>query len=55
MPEWQAAASHVLVAVGCQWILESNTELIKRFNPGQLPDFFIVETMGNLAKENGQY
>ncbi|ELT91566.1 hypothetical protein CAPTEDRAFT_173785 [Capitella teleta] len=52
VPEWQAAASHVLVAVGCQWILESNTELIKRFNPGQLPDFFIVETMGNLAKEN---
>ena len=55
MPEWQAAASNVLVALGNQFCNEVMGDLIQKFQPGVLPHFFVVQTMANLASENGKF
>ncbi|XP_014675278.1 PREDICTED: maestro heat-like repeat-containing protein family member 1 [Priapulus caudatus] len=52
LPDWQTAASGVLVAIGCKFSNEVMEELLKKFQPGVLPHFFIVQTLGNLAAAN---
>lgn len=54
MPEWQTAASGVLVAMGTRFCDEVMDEMLQRFQPGVLPHFFVVQTIGNLATSNGK-
>ncbi|XP_038067311.1 maestro heat-like repeat-containing protein family member 1 isoform X2 [Patiria miniata] len=51
-PEWQTAASGVLVALGHKYCNEVMEELVRKFQPGTLPHFFVVQTMANLATAN---
>ena len=54
MPEWQTAASGVLVALGAKYCNEVMAEMLDKFQPGVLPHFFVVQTIGNLAAANGK-
>ncbi|XP_071959367.1 maestro heat-like repeat-containing protein family member 1 [Antedon mediterranea] len=51
-PQWQTAASGVLVALGKKYCNEVMEEILKRFQPGTLPHFFTVQTMANLSTGN---
>ncbi|XP_069113199.1 maestro heat-like repeat-containing protein family member 1 isoform X7 [Argopecten irradians] len=52
VPDWQTAASGVLVAIGTKYCDEVMDEMLQRFQPGQLPHFFVVQTIGNLSQAN---
>ncbi|GAB1601977.1 maestro heat-like repeat-containing protein family member 1 isoform X2 [Argonauta hians] len=52
VPEWQSAASGVLVALGARYCNEVMEVLVQNFKPGVLPHFFIVQTMSNLSTAN---
>ncbi|XP_052059790.1 maestro heat-like repeat-containing protein family member 1 isoform X2 [Mytilus californianus] len=52
MPEWQTAASGVLVSLGARFCDEVMDEMLQRFQPGILPHFFVIQTIGNLATSN---
>ncbi|GFS16071.1 maestro heat-like repeat family member 1 [Elysia marginata] len=52
VPEWQTAASGVLVALGAKYCNEVMSEMLEKFQPGVLPHFFVVQTIGNLASAN---
>lgn len=54
MPEWQTAASGVLVSLGARFCDEVMDEMLQRFQPGILPHFFVIQTIGNLATSNGR-
>ncbi|XP_012944683.1 maestro heat-like repeat-containing protein family member 1 isoform X2 [Aplysia californica] len=51
-PDWQTAASGVLVALGARYCNEVMGEMLEKFQPGVLPHFFVVQTIGNLAIAN---
>ncbi|KAL5022847.1 hypothetical protein ScPMuIL_002002 [Solemya velum] len=51
-PEWQTAASGVLVALGKGFCDEVMDEVLQKFQPGVLPHFFVVKTLGSLAAAN---
>jgi hypothetical protein len=55
VPDWQNAASGLLVALGAQYCDEVMSEMFDRFQPGTLPHYFVVRTIGNLAQANGNY
>jgi len=55
IPEWQTAASALLVAVGVRHCNDVMSELLEKFQPGVLPHFFVVQTLANLATANGKY
>ena len=48
----QSSASNLLVAIGKKYVKEVFGQLQKHFNPGQLPNLFIINTMANLAEIN---
>ncbi|XP_006830837.1 PREDICTED: maestro heat-like repeat-containing protein family member 1 isoform X2 [Chrysochloris asiatica] len=52
VPDWQQAASRVLVAVGTRFINTVMEELLSRFQPGLLPHHFVVQTLASLAAAN---
>ncbi|XP_047135268.1 maestro heat-like repeat-containing protein family member 1 isoform X1 [Hydra vulgaris] len=52
IPEWQLAASNVLVALGVNFCQEVMIEMLQKVTPGQLPHYFVILTLANLAKEN---
>ncbi|KAJ8303306.1 hypothetical protein KUTeg_019702 [Tegillarca granosa] len=52
VPEWQTAASGVLVAIGAKYCDDVMDEMLQKFQPGTLPHFFVVQTIGNLAQAN---
>ncbi|XP_066933993.1 maestro heat-like repeat-containing protein family member 1 [Clytia hemisphaerica] len=52
VPDWQTAASNVLVALGMYFSQEVMQEMLQKITPGQLPHYFVVLTLANLAKEN---
>ena len=52
-PEWQTAASKLLVALGSKASDEVMAELLQMLVPGALPHYFVVLTLANLATENG--
>ncbi|XP_074645058.1 maestro heat-like repeat-containing protein family member 1 [Tubulanus polymorphus] len=52
VPDWQTAASGVLVAMGKRYIIQVMEELLKKLVPGTLPHFFVIQTLGNLATSN---
>ena len=53
VPEWQEPASKLLVAIGSRFNNEVMEELLKKFEPGYLPHFFVVQTLANLSTANG--
>ena len=53
-PEWQTAASGVLVALGHKYCNEVMEELVRKFQPGALPHYFVIHTMANLATANSK-
>lgn len=53
IPEWQSAASDILVTMGTVFVNEVMQETLKKFVPGSLPHFFVIQTFGNLAVANG--
>uniref|UniRef100_A0A8C1X300 Maestro heat-like repeat-containing protein family member 1 n=1 Tax=Cyprinus carpio TaxID=7962 RepID=A0A8C1X300_CYPCA len=52
VPEWQQAASNILVAVGNKYINDIMEEILSKFQPGVLPHFFVVQTLANLSNSN---
>ncbi|XP_077432978.1 maestro heat-like repeat-containing protein family member 1 isoform X1 [Vanacampus margaritifer] len=52
VPDWQQAASNVLVAVGNKHINDIMEEILSKFQPGVLPHFFVVQTLANLSDSN---
>ena len=55
VPEWQTAASNLLSTLGLKYAKEVMQELLTKFQTGQLPHFFIVSTLGQLATSNGKF
>lgn len=53
-PEWQNAASSVLVALGLRHCNDVMSELLDKFQPGTLPHYFVVQTLASLATANGR-
>ncbi|XP_071811966.1 maestro heat-like repeat-containing protein family member 1 isoform X2 [Apostichopus japonicus] len=51
-PEWQTAASNVLVALGRRFCIQVMEELLRKFQPGIIPHFFVIQTMASLAMAN---
>lgn len=54
IPDWQQAASNILVAVGHKHINDIMEEILSKFQPGLLPHFFVVQTLANLSDSNGK-
>lgn len=54
IPDWQQAASNILVAVGNKHINDIMEEILSKFQPGVLPHFFIVQTLASLSDSNGK-
>lgn len=54
IPDWQQAASNILVAVGNKHINDIMEEILSKFQPGVLPHFFVVQTLANLSDSNGR-
>lgn len=54
IPDWQQAASNILVAVGNKHINDIMEEILTKFQPGLLPHFFVVQTLANLSDSNGR-
>ncbi|KAL0985276.1 hypothetical protein UPYG_G00154880 [Umbra pygmaea] len=52
VPEWQQAASNILVAVGNKHINDIMEEILSKFQPGVLPHFFVVQTLASLSDSN---
>uniref|UniRef100_A0A8D0D6V9 Maestro heat-like repeat family member 1 n=1 Tax=Sander lucioperca TaxID=283035 RepID=A0A8D0D6V9_SANLU len=52
IPDWQKAASNILVAVGNKHINDIMEEILSKFQPGLLPHFFVVQTLANLSDSN---
>ncbi|XP_028280603.1 maestro heat-like repeat-containing protein family member 1 isoform X3 [Parambassis ranga] len=52
IPDWQQAASNILVAVGNKHINDIMEEILSKFQPGILPHFFVVQTLASLSDSN---
>ncbi|KAJ8334099.1 hypothetical protein SKAU_G00397380 [Synaphobranchus kaupii] len=52
VPDWQQAASNILVAVGDRYIKDVMEEVLSKFLPGLPPHFFVVQTLANLSYSN---
>ncbi|XP_067937977.1 maestro heat-like repeat-containing protein family member 1 [Watersipora subatra] len=52
MPEWQTAASDLIVAAGNKYTHKIMEELMLHLNPGVLPHYFVILTLGKLAVAN---
>ncbi|XP_031432555.1 maestro heat-like repeat-containing protein family member 1 isoform X2 [Clupea harengus] len=52
VPDWQQAASNILVAVGNKHINDIMEEILSKFQPGVLPHFFVVQTLASLSDSN---
>lgn len=52
VPDWQTAASGIIVALGSKYCQETMEILLSYFQPGVLPHFFVLQTLANLAGEN---
>uniref|UniRef100_A0A8C5D7Z3 Maestro heat-like repeat family member 1 n=1 Tax=Gouania willdenowi TaxID=441366 RepID=A0A8C5D7Z3_GOUWI len=52
VPDWQQAASNILVAIGNKHINDIMEEILNKFQPGVLPHFFVVQTLASLSDSN---
>lgn len=55
VPEWQSAASELVVALGRTFGRTVLEELTVRFTPGVVPHYYVIKTMGDFASTNGEY
>jgi maestro heat-like repeat-containing protein family member 1 len=53
IPDWQTAAADLLVMLGRRWPGPVMQSLLSQFTPGQVPHYFTIKTMGDLATANG--
>ncbi|XP_062892506.1 maestro heat-like repeat-containing protein family member 1 [Mobula hypostoma] len=51
---WKEAASNLLVALGSRFSDEILEEVMRKLQPGSLPQFFVVQTLANLSVANVQ-
>ncbi|RMX49356.1 hypothetical protein pdam_00014787 [Pocillopora damicornis] len=51
-PDWQSAASEVLVALGKRFDHEVMAELLDKLAPGTLPHYFVVQTLASFSISN---
>eukprot|EP01132_Coremiostelium_polycephalum_P004092 gene4092-5120_t len=52
VPDWQQAASSLLVSLGIRYPNQIMDELLKRFEPGSIPHYFIMKTLGDFIGSN---
>ncbi|PAA53815.1 hypothetical protein BOX15_Mlig024729g1, partial [Macrostomum lignano] len=52
IPEWQTAASEVLVALSTKYCNAVMEKLMEKVQPGTTPHFFVVQTLANMAVNN---
>ncbi|KAG2465114.1 MROH1 protein, partial [Polypterus senegalus] len=52
VPDWQQAASNILVSIGNKYINDIMEEILSKFQPGILPHFFVVQTLSSLSESN---
>lgn len=52
VPEWQTAASALIVSVGRVFGRIVLDELTERFKPGVVPHYYVIKTMGDFASQN---
>lgn len=55
VPHWQQAASEVLVEIGNYQPDMVSDAILPHIQAGQLPQFFILQTVGSLAEANRMY
>ena len=53
-PEWQSAAANLLSSLGIRYAKDVMSELLTKFQPGKLPHYFVIQTLGQLAVTNGK-
>ena len=53
-PEWQTAASEVLVALGKRFGHEVMADLLEKLAPGSLPHYFVVQTLASFSSASGE-
>ena len=51
-PDWQSAASEVLVALGKRFDHQVMAELLDKLAPGTLPHYFVVQTLASFSISN---
>ena len=54
IPQWQNAASALMIAFAADYGPDVYGVLIKQLDPGVMPHFFIVKTLGDYAVANRQ-
>ncbi|EAL61864.1 hypothetical protein DDB_G0291161 [Dictyostelium discoideum AX4] len=52
VPDWQQVASSLLVSLGLRYPSQIMDELLKRFEPGTLPHYFVMKTLGDFISSN---
>ncbi|KAL5467301.1 hypothetical protein EMCRGX_G031509 [Ephydatia muelleri] len=52
VPDWQEAASKLLITLGLRYAKLVFQELITKFQPGVIPHYFVLQTLGHLATTN---
>ena len=52
IPDWQGAASNVLVSLGMKYATIILDQLMVRFVPGSVPHYFIMKSLGDLFSAN---
>jgi len=52
IPDWQQAASSVLVSLATRFPHDILTDLLSRFQPGQIPHYFIMKSLGDVVGIN---
>ncbi|EFA77696.1 hypothetical protein PPL_12305 [Heterostelium album PN500] len=52
VPDWQQAASSLMVSLGLRFPTQIMDELVKRFETGMIPHYFIMKTLGDFIASN---
>lgn len=52
VPDWQGAASALLVSMGTSFGKMVLEELSQRYTPGNVPHFYVVRALGDFASVN---
>ncbi|EGC31710.1 hypothetical protein DICPUDRAFT_50034 [Dictyostelium purpureum] len=52
VPEWQQISSSLLVSLGLRYPQLIMDELLKRFEPGTIPHYFVMKTLGDFIGSN---
>ncbi|EGG22616.1 hypothetical protein DFA_04746 [Cavenderia fasciculata] len=52
VPDWQQAASSLIVSLGMRYPTQIMDELLKRFETGTIPHYFVMKTLGDFIGAN---